>query len=368
VLSDDDLTLAVTQGIVTEPQAAALRELAQQRSKVRAIALGHEERFRFMRGFNDFFFAVGIVLFAAGMAFYAVPTPAGCLIAAVITWALAELLVARMRLVLPGMFLVCIFAAFLVLASPIDLWFSSPSWDLDALRSWLVATRTPPKWVNAGSAGDILAVYAFASAAAAMLFYLRFRLPFALLVVAAALVGAALAVAHHVWPMAGPDIVSFVLLGCGLVVFLAAMGFDISDSERTTRRADCAFWLHLLAAPLIVHSLITLLTPNPYQLTTPVALAIAGIFVVLTVVAVAIDRRALLVSALIYIGVVMAFGIRSLVGVRTDTEAFVFFTTLLVLGAVVLILGVGWMPLRRGLMRRLPGPLARILPPAPAAA
>src|SRR5207249_6767605 len=31
--------------------------------------------------------------------------------------------------------------------------------------------------------------------------------------------------------------------------------------ERATRRADCAFWLHLLAAPLIVHSLIWLVSP-----------------------------------------------------------------------------------------------------------
>src|SRR5438874_3733945 len=43
---------------------------------------------------------------------------------------------------------------------------------------------------------------------------------------------------------------------------LAAMAFDASDRERATRRADCAFWLHLLAAPLIVHSLIWLVSPD----------------------------------------------------------------------------------------------------------
>ena len=38
------------------------------------------------------------------------------------------------------------------------------------------------------------------------------------------------------------------------------MSFDISDRERLTRRADCAFWLHLLAAPLIVHSVVSLVS------------------------------------------------------------------------------------------------------------
>ncbi len=35
------------------------------------------------------------------------------------------------------------------------------------------------------------------------------------------------------------------------------MRFDMTDPERLTRRTDIAFWLHLLAAPLIVHSLIS---------------------------------------------------------------------------------------------------------------
>ncbi len=55
---------------------------------------------------------------------------------------------------------------------------------------------------------------------------------------------------------------SAVFLGCGLAVFAAAMAFDISDRERVTRRADCAFWLHLLAAPLIVHSLVSFVAPE----------------------------------------------------------------------------------------------------------
>ena len=133
----DDLDVAVAEGIVTAEQVAALRALAVRRERERAMALGHEERFRFMRGFNDFFFAVGIVLFAAGMAFFALPTPAGSLIAVVITWLLAELLVGRLRLVLPGILLTCLFVVFVVAASPVDFWFTTrgQGFDLTALQA-----------------------------------------------------------------------------------------------------------------------------------------------------------------------------------------------------------------------------------------
>src|SRR5436309_15219904 len=106
MLTNDDLQLAVAREIVTEPQAASLRVLAEERTRARAIVHGHEERFRFMNGFNDFFLAVGIALAGAGLAFFTIATPSRSLAAAATTWALAELLVARMRLVLPGILLV----------------------------------------------------------------------------------------------------------------------------------------------------------------------------------------------------------------------------------------------------------------------
>ena len=42
----------------------------------------------------------------------------------------------------------------------------------------------------------------------------------------------------------------FVLIA-GLGVFTLAMWWDRSDRVRQTRRSDVAFWLHLLAAPMI---------------------------------------------------------------------------------------------------------------------
>jgi hypothetical protein len=352
MLQAEDLDAAVTQGILTEAQAAGLRDFAVQREKARIAALGHEERFRFMRGFNDFFFAVGVTLLTAGLAFFAARSSIGSLIAAALIWTLAELLVGRMRLVLPGILLAVFFVMFVYRA---ELWpgqtafLGTPTGGIDALLF--------------GAFGDVSPIATVAKSLiatlAALMFYVRFRLPFALLLIAAGLV---LTIIAAVGPSLTPSLSSMLLLVCGLGVFAAAMSFDLSDPERMTRRADCAFWLHLLAAPLIVHSLVSTVAPTIVSMNAMSATMIIAIIALLAVVAVLIDRRALFVSALSYLGVVIAYAIRTAGAANTDSE-FLFFATLLVLGAVVLTLGVGWSSLRRPLLLLVPAGLARRLPP-----
>jgi hypothetical protein len=55
MLRQEDLDAAVAEEIVTPAQAKALHDFAFKRERARAALLGHEERFRFMRGFNGFF-------------------------------------------------------------------------------------------------------------------------------------------------------------------------------------------------------------------------------------------------------------------------------------------------------------------------
>jgi hypothetical protein len=90
-----------------------------------------------------------------------------------------------------------------------------------------------------------------------------------------------------------------LLLGVG--VFLFAMGWDASDPRRETRRSDVAFWLHLLAAPLIVHPIFTLLGLNDGDATAIEAMIVLLVYLIMGLTALAVDRRALLVSALVYV-------------------------------------------------------------------
>src|SRR3546814_10333745 len=50
-----------------------------------------------------------------------------------------------------------------------------------------------------------------------------------------------------------------LVLIAGLGVFTLAMWWDRSDRVRQTRRSDVAFWIHLLAAPMIAHPIFHLL-------------------------------------------------------------------------------------------------------------
>ena len=82
------------------------------------------------------------------------------------------------------------------------------------------------------------------------------------------------------------------------------------------------------------------------------------IVAVLAVVAILIDRRALLVSGLAYLGTAIGLAIAGM-----SLPA-----TLVILGAFVLTLGAGWVPLRRLLLALLPSPLSDRLPPVPPSA
>lgn len=353
MLENEDLDAAVAEGIVTDAQAVALRDFVLKRRRRQIAEEVNEERFRFMRGFNDIFFAVGILLLGFGLFYFAnlIGTTGAYLLAAVGMWALAELLVRRMLLVLPGILLVCFFVAFVYRAIPPDLW---------AFVAVPPAPGVSPRfgalqglWGN----GLLAAVAAKATIAAiaAALFYTRFRLPFALLLVAG---GGVVAVQALLTDWVGAS--QGVLLLCGLGVFAAAMSFDLSDRERLTRRSDNAFWLHLLAAPIIVHSLVLMVAgTTAFTMTAPVAAAVLLIVAALALVAIIIDRRALFVSALTYLGSVIAYALTS---AATD-RSIIFFSTLVILGIAVLALGVGWLPLRRRLLSLFSPELVARLPP-----
>jgi len=363
-IESEDLDAAVAAGVLPQAQADALRTfVAERRSAVPAAGDQEDERFRFMTGFNDFFFAIGILLLGFGVLFFSGEFSALNPIAIVLMWGLSELLVRRMRLVLPGILLAVFFIIFIYRTVPTDL-------------SWFASQQIPEtqgtggglRWVGLSGTNVAIASKALLGTLAASIYYWRFRLPFALLPIAGSLVIAAISLIVLAAGPLTPIAQALMTLACGLLVFIAAMSFDLSDRHRATRRSDCAFWLHLLAAPLIVHSLISMVTPSLRQMTNEVAGIVVAIVAVLAVIAILIERRALLVSALIYIGAVIAYAIGGpeLWGQSGSRGAgAVYMLTVLILGAFVITLGVGWMPLRRLLLRLISSSIASKLPPVP---
>jgi hypothetical protein len=366
-LEREDIEAAVAAGVIPQVQAEALLAFAAERRLARLGESGQEdESFRFMTGFNDFFFAIGILLLGSGIAFFTVGGAAAWppVVAAAIMWGLSELLVRRLRLVLPGILLSIFFIMFVYLAVPTDLL----PWARQSVPRFPLINPIYHTLFGLTGVPLVTATKALIGAAAAGLYYWRFRLPFTLLVIAASLVAVAGSLVELAFGRIAGTANSLLGLACGLAVFAVAMSYDISDRERVTRRSDCAFWLHLLAAPLIVHSLISLLTPGLVQINNAVAAAIVLIVAVLAIVAIVIDRRALLISALLYVGAVIAYAIGgpAVWSATSGTDkGLVFFATLVILGVFVITLGVGWMPLRRRLIALISPSIAARLPPVP---
>ena len=143
----------------------------------------------------------------------------------------------------------------------------------------------------------------------------------------------------------------------GVATFLFAMWWDASDRKRETRRSDVAFWLHLLAAPLIVHPVFWLLGLTEGAASTLDAFAVILLYVLIGLVALAIDRRALLVSALAYVLYALNMLFREYGAVELSVAL-----TALVIGSALLLLSAFWTNARRAVVRPLPEGLRERLP------
>jgi hypothetical protein len=117
-----------------------------------------------------------------------------------------------------------------------------------------------------------------------------------------------------------------------------------------------------VAAPLIVHSTIALVVAGGrFEPTVDDALVVIGVVLALGLVALVVDRRAMLVAGLGY----LAFAIARLMAEADVTASGVVSATLIVVGAGVVALGVGWRGIRHFLLGALPRRgLLLHLPPA----
>ncbi len=349
--TSDDLNAAVAEGIIDAGQADRLASFFSARATADPWTLAEDrmvesEDVRFVRGFHDIFIAVGVALLFAGLttAGKVTGTITGTFaLSALIAWGLAEFLARKRRLVLPSIVL-CL--AFVLCASGM-VWgaFGRELFD-----------------VVAEDRGLVFIAASLTGLGAAVIFLIRFRLPFALGISAACGIALALSVLLFLDRNMVEDHSTVIFLVAGLCVFAAAMAFDLSDPGRKTLRADNAFWLHLLAAPLLVHSILAVVSLGKNSNNELAgATAVIAVVLALALVALLVDRRATLVVGLGYLGAAIATVIGE-ISVEASTVAAI---TLIILGTGVVALGSAWQATRAVLFRILPLPegLVKKLPP-----
>lgn len=351
MISRQSLDLAVAQGIVTREQAERLAALAAAGEGALEEDRQDDEKLRFIGGFSDIFVTLGIALFLGASAWFAqsrLGIGGMWAVTAALAWLLAEFFTRRRRMALPSIALLLCFAgaAFAALAFAFA----------DALPEGRPVWREHIGFLPE-TKGFAEALGAFVAIGLAALHYWRFKVPITIAACAGLATTAIVAFVLALAPDLNTHALSAIVIGCGLVVFLEGMRFDMADPARVTRNTDIAFWLHLLAAPLIVQPLMFGFLGGVENLDAPRAAGILAIFFVLGLVAIIIDRRAFLVSALAYAG--LAFG--ALIE-RSGVERDAVPATLLALGVFVLAISALWRPLRHAALRMLPKALTQHLP------
>ena len=366
--SQQEIDDAVASGVITAEAADALRAHI---SRQRAMPIADEEQFRLITGFNDIFvsIAAAILLFAVGWIGQSIGQATGLFISdhgdtgpsflaplavAATAWGLALFFTAKRRMALPSILLLLAFVGGVLATAAFGL----------------VEVIGPDRFNtdNQLIPATVGGVSAAIAAGAAWLHWRKFHVPITVAAGAAAVAGLFLAVIIGIVQPGDSEsaknlILGFVLL-LGIGVFLFAMWWDASDRTRVTRRSDVAFWLHLLAAPMIAHPIFTLMGVNHGQIGTGEGLLVVALYVLFGLTALAIDRRALLVSALAYV----LFALTELFKQFGAVELNVALTALII-GSALLLLSAYWHQARRLIVTRLPSNLQARLPeldrPAP---
>jgi len=270
--TDVDLNVAVDNGIFTNK---SVEEFRAHISGSRHSPTVDEENFRLITGFNDIFVVISLMLFLCSLVWVtnSFHQSLSMILISIMSWAFAEFFVIRRKMALPaivllltyigGIFTACIFL------------FGAPS-----TESFILAAAV--------------------SAIAAWLHWKRFQVPITIAAGTATAITFFIATIISMYPNT-KDWFLYIALFCGVVTFILAMYWDSSDRSRTSRQSDVAFWLHLLSAPLIVHPIFSslgILAGNDSLISITI---IVLMYLLMTMISLVIDRRAFMVSSLIYV-------------------------------------------------------------------
>ncbi|GGW74948.1 hypothetical protein GCM10007391_03900 [Alteromonas halophila] len=326
--TDEDLTQAVKHNIFSQQ---AVDDFRRHISQVRNSHAVDEENFRLINGFNDIFVVIASALLLGSLAWLGhslSPMLAGVAVAAG-AWGLAEFFVRRQRMALPAIAL---------------------------LLAFLGGLFTIPVLFNADVQGSAFMIAGLLTTVGAVAHWMRFRVPITIAAGAATLTAGCVASMVYFFKPA-VFYIDAVVLVFGLLIFGLAMYWDSKDTKRQTRSSDIAFWLHLISAPMIVHPIFSSLGVLGGNNGLMISLIVLALYILLGVISIAVDRRAIMVSALVY--VIYTFSsLMETYGMVT----YSFAVTGLCIGSALLLLSAFWHGCRRQVLKLVPAHIQVKLP------
>ena len=330
--TNKDLNDAIEKGIFTQ---SAVDEFRLSVSKEKNTPLVDEENFRLVGGFNDIFVVIAcvLVLFSSLWMIETASSVLSYLIFSVLAWGLAEFFVLKRKMALPAIALLLSFVGgvfALGLALFADLAFESAS-----------------------------AIAAAMASIAALVHWKRFRVPITVAAGTAAMVTLVIGLLLSNFP-AAQDALLVILFICGLMSFSLAMIWDAQDRKRINHKSDVAFWLHLIAAPLIIHPVFTGLGISEGSQSIAGMLVIILLYLLMTVISLVVDRRAFMVSSLAYV----IYAISDVLEAYGDLSYGLALTGVLI-GSALLLLSAFWQKARVALVAKLPEKVQGFVPVLP---
>ena len=344
---DEDIQSAVETGILTHDNAIAFREHVAQS---RGTAIADDEHFRLVTGFNDIFVSIACLLFLVSLAWIGTTTVTpwfGAILCVIATWGLAEYFTRKRGMALPSIVLLLGFIGTVLATAGFLL---VGPFDNLLLQNDFVGTRNDARTVTLCVATGIAAI-------AALLHWRRFKVPITVAAGTATAVACVITLFAAVLPEESLWWMNIITFCGGLAVFVLAIRWDMSDRHRRTRRSDVGFWLHLVAAPLLVHPIFSYLDVFDSYITGWQAGGVLFLYVLIAIVSIVVDRRALMISALIY--VVYAFTVL----LEASGIGLSFALTGLTISSGLLLLTVFWHSCRKAVIKLVPQLVQELLPP-----
>jgi len=221
--SDNDIASAVRAGILTDEVATAFRDYI---AGLRKTPVADEEHFRLITGFNDIFVVIACLLLLVSVSWIGTSVTSwfGALLQAGTAWALAEYFTRKRRMALPSIVLLLAFVAGVFMSG------------FMLLRDFGLSQELA------------IGIPSGVSALAAWSHWLRFKVPITVAAGTATVVVGVFMLLFIAIPEAR-QWMSSITFSAGVVVFALAMRWDVSDTQRQTRRSDVAFWLHIYCRP-----------------------------------------------------------------------------------------------------------------------
>ena len=318
--TDEDLDNAVVDGIFTRE---AVSDFRNQMSSLKNTPAVDEENFKLISGFNDIYVVIAclLLLISSSWALRAFSETLAVLILPVLSWGLAEFFVLKRKMALPAIVLLMSFVG-----------------GIFAVGLHLFQTLGDSAFIAASAL----------SAVATFIHWQRFKVPITISVGGGAVIAFIISSAVTIAPILEESVSTMIFIS-GLIAFIYAMYWDASDRTRTSHHSDVAFWLHLVSAPLIVHPVFSnlgILTGNE---SIYGVLTILALYFVMTVISIIVDRRAFMVSSLVYVLYALSKYLETFGSID-----YGFAITGTIIGSALLLLSAFWHPTRVALLKILP--------------